>query len=195
MLSELHQKASLFSLLHRIDLDLAEQVQINGCPFCSSALHRANYERKPRGGPADIPEEYLIRLSLCCGDPDCRRRTQPPSSLFMGRRVYWGCVILVVMTLRQGRLCGASIAKMERLFSISRQTIKRWIAWFRDEFPQSAQWHRLRGRVICTVSNEELPSALVFHFMNHFSTSEQALVACLRFLAAGSSVLSNVSEG
>jgi hypothetical protein len=113
----------------------------------------------------------------------------------MGRRVYWGCVILVVMTLRQGRLCGASIAKMERLFSISRQTIKRWIAWFRDEFPQSAQWHRLRGRVICTVLNEELPSALVFHFMNHFPTSEQALVACLRFLAAGSSVLSNVSDG
>lgn len=195
MLSELHQKASLFSLLHRIDLDLAEQIRINGCPFCSSALHRANYERKPRGGPADIPEEYLIRQSLCCGDPDCRRRTQPPSSLFMGRRVYWGCVILVVMTLRQGRLCGASIAKMERLFSISRQTIKRWIAWFRDEFPQSAQWHRLRGRVICIVSNDELPAALVSHFMDHFPTSELALVACLRFLVAGLSDLSIVSEG
>ena len=195
MLSELLQKASLFSLLHRIDLDLAEQVQIKGCPFCSSALHQANYERKPRGGPVSIPEEYLIRRSLCCAGPECRRRTKPPSSLFMGRRVYWGCVILVVMTLGQGRLCGASIAKMERLFSISRQTIKRWIAWFRDEFPQSAQWHRLRGRVICTVSNDDLPSALVFHFMNHFPTSEQALVACLRFLASGSSNLSTVSEG
>ena len=195
MLSELLQKASLFSLLHQIDLDLAEQVQINGCPFCSSALHRANYERKPRGGPANIPDEFLIRQSLCCADPECRRRTKPPSSLFMGRRVYWGCVIFVVMTLRQGRLCGASIAKMERLFSISRQTIKRWIAWFRDEFPQSAQWHRLRGRVICTVSNEELPSSLVSHFMGHFPTSEQALVACLRFLAAGLSDLSTVSEG
>jgi len=195
MLSELLQKASLFSLLQRIDLDLAEQVQIKGCPFCSSALHQANYERKPRGGPVSIPEEYLIRRSLCCAGPECRRRTKPPSSLFMGRRVYWGCVILVVMTLGQGRLYGASIAKLERMFSISRQTIKRWIAWFRDEFPQSAQWHRLRGRVICTVSNDDQPSALVFHFMNHFPTSEQALVACLRFLASGSSNLSTVSEG
>jgi RNA-directed DNA polymerase len=33
MLSELLQKTSLFSLLYRIDLDLAEQVQIKGCPF------------------------------------------------------------------------------------------------------------------------------------------------------------------
>jgi len=195
MLSELHQKASLFSLLHRIDLDLAKQIQIKGCPFCGGLLHQSNYARKPRGGPADIPEEYLIRQSLCCGDPDCRRRTQPPSSLFMGRRVYWGCVILVVMTLRQGRLVGASIAKMERMFSISRQTIKRWIAWFRDEFPQSAQWYRLRGRVVCTVSNDELPAALVSHFMDHFPTFELALAACLRFLAAGLSDLSTVSEG
>lgn len=195
MLSELLQKASLFSLLHRIDLDLAERIRIKGCPFCNNALHRANYERKPRGGPASIPDEYLIRQSLCCGCPGCRRRTQPPSSLFMGRRVYWGCVILVVMTLHQGRPCGASVAKLERMFSISRQTIKRWIVWFRDEFPQSAQWHRLRGRVVCTISNEELPAALVLHFMNHFPRSEQALVACLRFLAAGSAILSNVSEG
>jgi hypothetical protein len=195
MLSELLQKASLFSILHRIDLDLAEQIQIKGCPFCGSSLHQANYERKPRGGPADIPDEFLIRQSLCCADPECRRRTKPPSSLFMGRRVYWGCVILVVMTLRQGRLRGASIAKMERMFLISRQTIKRWIAWFRDEFPRSVQWHRVRGRVICTVSNEELPSALVFHFMNHFPTFEHALVACLRFLAADLSDLSTVSEG
>lgn len=195
MLSELLQKASLFSLLHRIDLDLAEQVRINGCPFCGSTLYHGNYERKPRGGPSDIPEEYLIRQSLCCGYPGCRRRTQPPSSLFMGRRVYWGCVILVVMTLGQGRLCGASVSKLERMFSISRQTIKRWIAWFRDEFPQSAQWHRLRGRVVCTVSNEELPASLILHFLNHLPTSEQALVACLSFLAAGSSDLSNVSEG
>lgn len=195
MLSELLQKASLFSLLHRIDLDLAKQIQVKGCPFCGSSLHQANYERKPRGGPADIPDEFLIRQSLCCADPECRRRTKPPSSLFMGRRVYWGCVILVVMTLRQGRLRGASIAKMERMFLISRQTIKRWIVWFRDEFPQSAQWHRLRGRVICTVSNEDLPASLILHFLSYFPTSEQALVASLRFLAAGSSVLSNVSEG
>jgi len=195
MLSELLQKASLFSLLHRIDFDLAEQVQSKGCPFCNGTLHQANYPRKPRGGPADIPEEYLLRRSLCCAGLECRRRTNPPSALFMGRRVYWGSVIIVVMTLSQGRLCGASLAKLARMFSISHQTIKRWIAWFRDEFPQSAQWHQLRGRVACTVSNDKLPASLVLYFLNHFPSSEQALVACLKFLATGSQGLSNVREG
>ena len=81
MLSELLQKASLFFLLYRIDLDLAEQVQSKGCPFCHCPLHHANYTRKPRGGPVNIPDEYLIRQSLCCSNPECRRRTMPPSSL------------------------------------------------------------------------------------------------------------------
>ncbi len=195
MLSELLQKASLFSLLFRIDLDLAEQVQKNGCQFCRSTLHHANYHRKPRGGPVDIPEEYLIRQSLCCANKECRRRTMPPSSLFMGRRVYWGCVILVVMTLAQGRLCGASVAKLARMFSISRHTIKRWITWFRDEFPQTVQWHRLRGRVASTVSNNKLPGSLVSHFLNYYKTSEKALVECLAFLARGSTGFIDMFDG
>ena len=94
MLPQLLQKASLFFLLYRIDLDLAEQVQSKGCPFCHCTLHHANYTRKPRGGPVDIPEEYLIRQSLCCSNPECRRRTMPPSSLFrddgcIGEASFW----------------------------------------------------------------------------------------------------------
>jgi hypothetical protein len=195
MLPQLLQKASLFFLLYRIDLDLAEQVQSKGCPFCGCTLHHANYTRKPRGGPVDIPDEYLIRQSLCCSNSECMRRTMPPSSLFMGRRVYWGGVILVVMTLCQGRLCGFSVAKLERMFSISRHTIKRWIVWFRDEFPKTAQWHRLRGRVASTVSNDGLPGSLVSHFLNYFTSSEQALVSCLAFLAKGLSGLIDIFDG
>ena len=38
-----------------------------GVRVSSSLTQRdANYPRKPRGGPVDIPEEYLIRQSLCC---------------------------------------------------------------------------------------------------------------------------------
>ena len=59
MLPQLLQKASLFFLLYRIDMDLAEQVQSKGCPFCHCTLHHANYTRKPRGGPVNIP-----RISL-----------------------------------------------------------------------------------------------------------------------------------
>ncbi|MFH0725921.1 MAG: hypothetical protein V2B19_06160 [Pseudomonadota bacterium] len=185
MLSELLQKNSLFRTLHKIDLDLSQSAQEKGCPFCGGVLHQANYPRKPRGGPAIIPEAYRIRQSLCCGREGCRRRSLPSSCLFMGRRVYWGAIILVVMCLRQGRLSGKSICSLERLFDISRQTIKRWILYFRDEFPQSPQWKALRGRVVCLVTNTGLPGALLLHFLNHCPSPEQAIVSCLSFFASG----------
>jgi hypothetical protein len=184
MLPELIQKVSLFHLLHRIDIDLAKQHQQGRCPYCNGPLHYSNYERKPRGGPDKIPDEYLIRFSLCCGNVHCRRRSLPPSCLFMGRRVYWGCVILVVMSLRQNRPDGASARKIRELFAISRKTLKRWIAYFRDEFPVSTQWQRLRGRLASTVSNDELPAGLVTYFLNNFKSPQQALIACLKFLAS-----------
>ena len=183
MLIELVQKANLFSLLHRIDMDLARRHRQRGCPYCGGPLHQANYMRKPRGGPDDIPEDFLLRLSLCCGREECRRRSLPPSTLFMGRRVYWGCVVLLVMTLRQNRPDGMSANKLKKLFGVTRLTIKRWIAYFRDVFPFSARWQRLRGRVSTSVSNSELPGALLRFFLLNRESSEKGLTACLHFLA------------
>jgi hypothetical protein len=102
----------------------------------------------------------------------------------MGRRVYWGCVILVVMTLKQNRPQGASARKIKELFGISRKTLKRWIEYFRDQFPASAQWQRLRGRLVSSVSNSELPAALVHYFLENFTSPQQALIGCLKFLAS-----------
>ena len=101
MLPKLLENVSLFRLLHRIDLDFAKQTQQRGCPFCNGRLDFASYTRQPRGGPDELPEEFSIRLSLCCSEESCRRRTLPPSCLFMGRRVYWACAIVVAMALRQ----------------------------------------------------------------------------------------------
>ena len=185
MLPELLQKVSLFHLLHRIDIDLAKELQEGRCPYCTGPLHHSNYERKPRGGPVEIPDEYLIRFSFCCGNGNCRRRSLPPSCLFMGRKVYWGCVILVVMTLRQNRPDGASARKIKELFGISRKTLKRWIAYFRDEFPIGIQWQRLRGRVDSSVRNSALPGDLVNYFLKNFDSPDQGIIACLRFLASG----------
>ena len=155
MLLELLQKANLFHLLHQIDLDFSEQHRRQGCPYCGGPLHRASYERKPRGGPETIPEAFCIRLSLCCGRRDCRRRSLPPSCLFMGRRVYWGAVVLVVITLRQQRCSGASASKLRNLLDISHKTLVRWMRYFREAFPTSSQWQRLRGLVPATVGNSE----------------------------------------
>jgi len=185
MLIELLQKANLFSLLHRMDVDLARRHRQRGCPYCGGPLHQGNYPRKPRGAPDDLPEDYLLRLSLCCGREECRRRSLPPSVLFMGRRVYWGCVILVVMTLRQNRPDGISANQLKRLLGISRKTLIRWTAYFRDEFPFSGRWQRLRGKISSSVENSNLPGALVRFFLFNSESPEKGIAACLYALATG----------
>jgi hypothetical protein len=185
MLSELLQKANLFHLLFQIDLDLAHKCRLSGCPFCGGKLHQSNYVRKPRGGPPEIPELYLLRQSFCCSASDCRRRVLPGSCRFWGRRVYWAAVILVVMALRQGRTSGISIRKLSRLFDIDRKTICRWMMYFREQFPQTPLWRRLRGKVAADVKDSELPTGLVHFFISQLGSEESAIGQCLQFLAAG----------
>ncbi len=69
MLPELTRKTSLYNLLFLTDADLAEEVRKKGCPYCGGPLHQGNYPRKPRGGPADLPDELQIRhsLTICIG--------------------------------------------------------------------------------------------------------------------------------
>jgi hypothetical protein len=184
MISELLQKSRLFSLLHRIDIDLANQRRLKGCPFCDGPLYHANYERKPRGGPENLPDEYCCRQSLCCGREGCRRRCLPASCLFMGRRVYFGAVVLVIMALRQNRPVGVSADKLKDMFGISKKTIMRWSSYFREEFPLSIQWQRLRGRVHSSISNNGLPGNLLSFFIRNAASAEEGLVDCLRFLAS-----------
>lgn len=185
MLHECVRQVSLFGLLHRIDQDLAQGKRLEGCPHCGGLLHYSNYDRKPRGGPDEIPEQYCKRLSLCCGRQGCRRRALPPSCLFMGRRVYWGVVILVVVTLRQQRTEGFSANKVKKLFGISRKTLVRWMTFYHEEFPATPWWQRLRGRLSAKVSSRELPASLVVHFIEAHDDLETALVACQFFLAVG----------
>jgi hypothetical protein len=100
----------------------------------------------------------------------------------MGQRVYWGCVILVAMTLRQGRPDGMSANKLRELFGVTRLTIKRWVAYFRDVFPFSARWQRLRGRVSSSVRDSDLPGALVRFFLLNSESPDKGLIACLHSL-------------
>ncbi len=183
MLPELLQSPNLFYLLHRIDIDLAEQQKLAGCPFCGGPLHYSNYQRKPRGGPDTLPEELCLRLSLCCGEENCRRRTLPPSTLFMDRRVYFRSVILIVLTLIQKYPRKHSKAQLMRMFEVSRKTINRWQEFFRDIFPLSAQWQTLRGKISSSVKNSNLPGEMVAYFIEHTKSVEEAIVNCLRFMA------------
>jgi len=185
MLPELLKDLTLFHVLHQIDQDLALSCRKAGCPFCHSPLHSAAYTRKPRGGPNGIPEEYSVRLSLCCSNKDCRHRVLPPSCLFWGRKVYWSAVILIITTLHQQNPQANSINMLARKFDISRKTVVRWIHYFRKEFPQSEQWQRLRGLVSAQISNHNLPGALFHHFLRLQEPSSIGLINCLQFLAVG----------
>ena len=191
MLRKLLQRATLFSLLHRIDEDLAETVRSKRCgqgegeKKCGGPLHLATFERKPRGGPDGLPESFSLRLGLCCGW--CRRRTLPPSVLFWGRKVYWGAVILVLTTLTQQRCEGHSVRRIETLFGVYRSTVARWIAYFREVFPQSESWRLLRGRLLPAVGTESIPRAVLarFFLLRNRADPEKQLVACLRALRLG----------
>jgi len=184
MLPELTQKVSLFFLLLRIDEDLANHVKQGKCPVCGGPLHYSNYPRKPRGGPDNIPDECLVMLSLCCGREECRKRARPASCRFMGRKVYWHGIILLVMALKQQRPEGPSINKLMKMFEIgSRNTILKWLQYYRDIFPTSPQWQRIRGQIVASIRDSELPGELLNYFFRQSKTKDIGLVSCLKLLA------------
>ena len=169
--------------LHRIDVDLAERTKQGGCPYCGGRLDAAWYERKPRGGPAGLPDEVSLRMSLCCGREGCRCRTLPPSCLFLGRKVYWGAIVLVVVAMRQRRPRSASAGKLKALFDVSWETVKRWMVFFTETFPRTAMWKKLRGMVPAGVRNDDLPAGLIELFVTSSGDERAGLVRCLAFLS------------
>jgi len=179
------QSKSLFILLQKIDTELAEIRRMQRCPHCGGVLHYAPYQRKPRGGPPGLDASCSMRLSLCCGKDGCRKRLLPPSVLFWGRHVYWASVLLVITALRQCRDKGYTIEKLKALCGVTRPTLTRWMKYFRQLFPHSQAWKRLSGRLMPSVSDEDLPGGLLERFINTSGDTEQGLTACLKSLLIG----------
>jgi hypothetical protein len=181
-------RVTLFRALHAVDRELAEAERDKRCPVngCGGPLHWATFERNPRGDEVEaLPEEYCRRLGLCCGW--CRKRVLPPSTLFLGRRVYWGCAVMLVTAAAQG-LESCTIAELCRRFEVSRRTVKRWVSFFEILFPASHQWQRLRGRVGVQVRDDDLPRGLLAWFFESALEAEGGLVRCLTALAKASVV-------
>jgi len=89
MYHDLPRTAKFWSFLFAVDQDLAETARKNACQ-CGGRLHCANYPRKPRGTPLQLPEPQCLRLSFCCDRDGCRKRVTPPSVRFLGPKVYLG---------------------------------------------------------------------------------------------------------
>lgn len=180
MYQALLRDSSLFDLLLSFDRDLATEARRAGCA-CGGTLHSASYPRKPRGGPVGLGPEHAVRFSFCCGVEGCRRRVTPPSLRFLGRKVFWGVVVLLVPVLRQG----PTAKRVERLcatFAVSVRTLRRWMRWWREAFAASRFFVAARGRFARPVAIEALPSALLEALCETGEPTERVL-AVLRFVA------------
>ncbi|MCG8701764.1 MAG: hypothetical protein MI922_27170 [Bacteroidales bacterium] len=179
------RKIKLYELLFSIDCDLADLHRSKTCPYCGAPLHASNYWRKPRGGPDDLPQELLLRHSFCCSNETCRKRSLPVSCRFWHRKVYWGVVLLMIVTLRQERTEGYSFGKLKRLFNVSTHTIKRWISYFKQVFPLSRVWQRIKGRIGIQLSTGQLPGTLVLFFIKQSPSIDIGLIRSIKLLSGG----------
>jgi len=171
-------ESSLYQSLHHLDSELALEVQKEGCE-CGGVLHRALYRRRPRGAPASTSREYQWRWSFCCAEEGCRRRCTPPSVLFLGRKVYFAAVVVLVSVLRQGPT-PMKISKLEELVGVSAQTIARWRRWWLETIARSRFWAAARGHFRTPVDEKSLPLALLEAFDG--DGEQEALVRLLCFL-------------
>jgi len=169
--------ASFFALLRAIDLDLAAEARSMGCR-CGGVLHAARYRRKPRGGPPGLGREHGVRESFCCAREGCRRRTTPPSVRFLGRKVFFSVVILLVPVLRDG-LSARRFRRLRRSLPVSERTVRRWRRWWCEAFMTTATGQRTRARVP-KLDARGLPGSLLDAFT---SAGRDGIISALRWLA------------
>jgi len=175
------QDASFFELLSRFDEDVAAEVREAGCR-CGGVLHSARYPRKPRGGPEALGQKLVMRASLCCAVEGCRRRTTPPSLLFLGRKVFFGVLVLLIPILREGPT-PERVRRLETRFGVSRRTLYRWRRWWRETVPRSRWWQQQSGLFAAVVDGEQLPGFLLAA-LGDIQPVADRVVAALKLLAS-----------
>jgi hypothetical protein len=172
--------ASFWSFLFAIDQDLAETARKKACP-CGGRLHCANYLRKPRGTPVQLPEPQRVRLSFCCDRDGCRKRVTPPSVRFLGPKVYLGAIIIVISAMRQGPT-PRRVRELCTRFGADRRTIARWQAFWREHVPQTPFWKVAHARFTPVIRIVTLPYSLVDAFLSR-DAGDTGWARLLRFLA------------
>ena len=174
MCDELFADPRLYDYLLDIDRDLAARARAAGCPRCGERLDSATYPRKPRGGVTrPLGREHSRRLSFCCAR--CHKRVTPPSVRFLGRRVYFGAVV-VLACLRD--LTAKRVNELEQLLGVNRRTLRRWRQWWREQLVCSSWWCVEKARFLPPVDHRRLPGSLLERF-----GGAQPLVALLKFLS------------
>jgi hypothetical protein len=180
MYQDLPRTARLWSVLFAIDQEFAEETRKQACP-CGGRLHSANYLRKPRGTPAQLPERLCLRLSFCCDRDGCRKRVTPPSVRFLGPKVYLGAIVILISAMRQGPT-PRRVRELSTRFGVDRRTIARWQVFWRERFPNTPFWKTARARLVPAVPIVSLPHSLVDAFLSRYRPC-RGWTRLLRFLA------------
>lgn len=180
MYQSLLQDSSLFELLLRMDEEAAGEARRGGC-VCGGVLHGASYERKPRGGPAGLAPGSAIRFSFCCAREGCRRRMTPSSLRFLGRKVFFGVLVLLLPVLRDGPT-PERLARLRAAYGVSVRTVRRWCRFWRETFVGSRAWQAARGRFAAPARAGSMPGALLGAFCE-ISDVTRRVVAVLRLVS------------
>ena len=180
MYHDLPRTARLWSVLFAIDQDLAEETRKKACP-CGGRLHCANYLRKPRGTPVQLPERLCLRLSFCCDRDGCRKRVTPPSVRFLGRKVYLTAIVILISAMRQGP-SPRRVRELSARFGADESTITRWQTFWREHFPQTPFWKIARASFLTVGESVSLPYSLVDAFLRRHPPRE-GWILLLRFLS------------
>lgn len=126
-----------------------------------------------------LPDGYDWRFSYVCGTRTCRKRSTPPSTRFLGRRLYLGAVIVLATALQQG-VTPWRASQLRELLGVSRQTLARWRTWWTAAFTESAFWKAAKAAFSPAVDETAVPSSL----LACFAGDEPArLAGLLRWLA------------
>jgi hypothetical protein len=180
MYHDLPRTARFWPFLWAVDRDLAEETRKRACP-CGGRLHSANYLRKPRGTPVQLPAAQCLRLSFCCDRDGCRKRTTPPSVRFLGPKVYLGAIVILISAMRQGP-SPRRVRELSTRFGADRRTIARWQVFWREHFPQTPFWKIARARLVPVVKIVSLPYSLLDAFRSRHRPC-RGWTLLLRFLA------------
>ena len=178
MYRALLRDARFYEFELEVDRQRLAEARAEGCERCGGVLHSADFRRKPRGGPAALGEDGDKRFSLCCAREGCRGRCTPPSLRFLGRKVYLGAVVVVVSAMRHGATPDR-VRKLRDLLGVSRRTVERWRAWWRETFAESPFWRIASAAFMPPVQTSLLPASALERFPGD---DEARLVGLLRLL-------------
>jgi hypothetical protein len=170
--------AKFHEQLLAFDRDLAASARAARCRLCGGALHSGSYDRKPRGGPAGLGQEYAERFSFCCAVDGCRKRTTPASLRFLGRKVYLATVVTLISAMLHGTT-PSRLARLSIVPGIDRRTLARWRAWWLSTFTNGPFALAATATLMPLVDIAGLPVSLLDRFAGGL---EQQLTALLRFL-------------